>query len=251
MPSSGLYRGSGSNRAVSPPERSDGTTLQMWILEEPHEPQHLRSSQPEWALRVESADPKAGLRIILGVLTIRVRRDGTIDTQHHPSEGVTQEVTYRGASPFFRVRTHSTSGCGLAVRYQQLSWIRSQKLGNVLAPGSWVSGLVSCVLRASCPNSRGFDQSSETGLDLRELESILAACPAHRAPSPEDDMCRAQGGCPTKEGNKPWVIAPSQESRLAGRHELRRFNLPGVIGRVEDSDLEHGLDPEKWGHFEE
>jgi hypothetical protein len=64
-------------------------------------------------------------------------------------------------------------------------------------------------------------------------------------------MCRAQGRCPTKEGSKPWVIAPSQESRLAGRHELRRFNLPGVIGRVEDSDLEHGLDPEKWGHFEE
>lgn len=113
-----------------------------------------------------------------------------------------------GVSPLFKVRTHSTCRCGLVVRYQQLSWIRSQAWGNVLAPDAWVSGLVSCVLRASCPNSRGFDQSSETGLDLRELGSILAACPAHRAPSPEDDICRAQGGCPTKEGSKPWVIAP-------------------------------------------
>ena len=64
-------------------------------------------------------------------------------------------------------------------------------------------------------------------------------------------MRRAQGGCPTKEGTKPWVAGdPSWESRLAGRYEFRRFNLPRVIGRVKDSDLERGLDLDDGYHFE-
>jgi len=73
-------------------------------------------------------------------------------------------------------------------------------------------------------------------------------------------MCRAQGGCPTKEGSQPWVAsAPSQESRLAGRHESCGFDSVSVIMRVEDSDraevwqlaLEHGLDLDDLGQFED
>jgi hypothetical protein len=73
-------------------------------------------------------------------------------------------------------------------------------------------------------------------------------------------MCRAQGGCPTKEGIKPWVAsAASQESRLAGRHVFGRFNLPSVIERVKDSDrdefrqlaLEHGLDLDDRDQFKD
>ena len=62
-------------------------------------------------------------------------------------------------------------------------------------------------------------------------------------------MRRAQGGSPTKEGTKPWVAnsASSQESRLAGRHEFRRGNLPSLMDRVGNSGLEHGLIPENWG----
>jgi len=48
-----------------------------------------------------------------------------------------------------------------------------------------------------------------------------------------------------------WKLILHALSRLAGRHEFRRFNLPSVRGRVEDSELERGLDPDKWGHFEE
>jgi hypothetical protein len=105
-----------------------------------------------------------------------------------------QTETEIGLSPFFSCRTHSTSRFGLVFQDQQISWIGSQELGNV-----------------------------------------LATCLIHRDPSPEDDRRRAQGGYPTKEGNKPWVGRPSQESRLAGRHEFRRFNLSSVIGRVKDS----------------
>jgi len=47
-----------------------------------------------------------------------------------------------------------------------------------------------------------------------------------------------------------WKLILHALSRLAGRHEFRRFNLASVIGRVEDSDLEHGLDPDDGGHFE-
>jgi len=42
---------SGPNSNDQSPEQSDGTTLQMWVLEEPLEPQHLRSLQPKWALQ--------------------------------------------------------------------------------------------------------------------------------------------------------------------------------------------------------
>jgi hypothetical protein len=155
-----------------------------------------------------------------------------------------QEEESRGVSPFFRFCTHPTCRFGLVVSCSQLSCIRFQKLGNVLA---------TCLIHR--------DPSPED--DMRQ--ALGSQRPPHRSPALRDGMSFADSTSPANQVcmagwlwsllRKPFQTSVSQvahrESRVTspegklqegassvGVPEL--FSFKGIKGQNVIAHFDHG-----------